>query len=188
MRKLAQLVQAGICILTIGMACAQKANTRHPIPTSPMAGSCATPAVGTLNALPSSIPFTANNPGSEIAAGSTATVSWGLSCGKNGHNWTLSVAAMSTQFNGCSTVPESAISVKCVSATTTGNGQASAGCNLSSYATLPGTLPGVQLASGNEGNSASHNYTVVLSYQIADSWRYIANVCPLTVTYTVSAQ
>jgi hypothetical protein len=44
------------------------------------------------------------------------------------------------------------------------------------------------VASGNEGNGSSHNYTVVLSYQLADSWRYIANTCPLTVTYTVNAQ
>jgi hypothetical protein len=44
------------------------------------------------------------------------------------------------------------------------------------------------VASGNEGNAGVHNYTVVLSYQLADSWRYIANTCPLNVTYSVNAQ
>jgi hypothetical protein len=43
------------------------------------------------------------------------------------------------------------------------------------------------VASGNEGNTNSHTYSVVLNYQFTDSWKYIANTCPLTITYTVNA-
>jgi hypothetical protein len=78
--------------------------------------------------------------------------------------------------------------LKCVAASVDGSGQSSASCNLGSFTTLPSTLPGINLASGNEGNSSSHDYTVVLSYQLTDSWRYIANTCPLNVSYTVTAQ
>jgi hypothetical protein len=85
-------------------------------------------------------------------------------------------------------VPVSAISVKCVSASASGGGQTSAGCNISGFTALPDTLPGLSLASGNEGNASSHAYTVVLSYQLTDSWRYTANKCPLNVSYTVVAQ
>ena len=97
--------------------------------------------------------------------------------------------ATSSTFTECITVPVSAINVKCVSASASGGGPTSAGCNISMATTaLPNTLPGLSLASGNEGNSSSHAYTVVLSYQLTDSWRYIANTCPLNVSYTVVAQ
>jgi hypothetical protein len=190
MRKSKLFATAGICILAIGMACAQKTatNTRQPIPVSPLAAQGGFTDVDHLLATPSSIPFTANDPGGEIAGGSIATITWSVSQGKNGQTWTLSVGTTSSSFNGCTTVPASAISVKCVSASVSSGGQSTAGCNLTSFTTLPSRLPGLQVASGNEGNSASHNYTVVLSYQLADSWRYIANTCPLTVSYTVNAQ
>jgi hypothetical protein len=44
------------------------------------------------------------------------------------------------------------------------------------------------MASGNEGSASGHNFTVVLSYELIDSWRYIANTCPLNVSYTVIVQ
>jgi hypothetical protein len=44
------------------------------------------------------------------------------------------------------------------------------------------------VASGNEGSAGAHTFTVVLNYQLTDSWSYIANTsCPLTITYTVNA-
>jgi hypothetical protein len=43
------------------------------------------------------------------------------------------------------------------------------------------------LASGDEGGSGSKTFTIVLNYQLTDSWEFIANTCPLTVTYTVNA-
>jgi hypothetical protein len=44
----------------------------------------------------------------------------------------------------------------------------------------------LQVASGSEGFGPS-SYTVVLNYQFADSWEYIANTCPLIITYAVNA-
>jgi hypothetical protein len=79
------------------------------------------------------------------------------------------------------------VSVKCVSASVDGGGQVSAACTTGGFTTLPRALPGLRVASGNEGNASSHNYTVVLGYELADSWRYIPNTCPLNVTYTVTA-
>jgi len=194
MRKCILLVASGMFIFIAGMAWAQKSTTssRQPTPVFPSASlaipACGFTVVSLLRATPSTIPFTVNNPGGTIAGGTVATVAWNITQGKNGQAWTLRVGTTSSSFSGCATVPESAVSVKCVSASVGGGGQASAGCNATSFTTLPNTLPGLPVASGNEGNAGVHNYTVVLSYQLADSWRYIANTCPLTVSYTVNAQ
>ena len=145
-------------------------------------------AVSELRATPGTISFTANNPGSTIPGGSVATLTWEIDRGTNGKTWTLMVGSGSPSFSGCTTVPVSAISLKCVSASVQGSGQSSAGCNMSSFTTLPNTLPGLPVASGNEGNASGHNFTVVLSYQLIDSWRYIANTCPLNVSYTIIVQ
>jgi hypothetical protein len=83
-------------------------------------------------------------------------------------------------------VPATAVGATCSSASVSGSA-ATANCQSGGPFTLPSTAPGQQVASGNEGNSNSHTYTVVLNYQIADSWEYIANTCPLTITYTVNA-
>ena len=116
------------------------------------------------------------------------TLTWEIDRGTNGKTWTLMVGSGSPSFSGCTTVPVSAISLKCVSASVQGGGQTSAGCNMSNFTPLPNTLPGLPVASGNEGNASGHNFTVVLSYQLIDSWRYIANTCPLNVSYTVIVQ
>jgi hypothetical protein len=44
----------------------------------------------------------------------------------------------------------------------------------------------LEVANGSEGFLSS-SYTVVLNYQFTDSWEYIANTCPLIITYTVNA-
>ena len=194
MRKCTLFAATGVFIFVLGLAWAQKpmVSPRQPTPVFPSASqavpTCGFSVVSLLRATPSTIPFTANNPGSTIAGGSVATVAWNITGGKNGQTWTLAVGASSSSFSGCATVPESAVSVKCTSASVDGGGHASAGCNVTNFTRLPNTLPGLPVASGDEGNASSHNYTVVLSYQLADSWRYIANTCPLTVTYTVNAQ
>jgi hypothetical protein len=184
----------GVFILSLNLAWAQK-STMSPRQASPVfpSGSQLVSASGfstvsLLRATPSTIPFTANDPGYEIVGGTVATVVWNITQGKFGQTWALWVGASSSSFQGCATVPESAVSVKCTSASVEGGGQASAGCNVHSFTTLPDTLPGLQVASGNEGNSSMHTYNVVLTYRFQDSWRYIANTCPLNLTYTVNAQ
>ena len=194
MRKGILFAATGMFIFGVGLAWAQKpmVSPRQPTPVFPSASAPAPntgfSTVSLLRATPSTIPFTANNPGSSIAGGTVATVAWNISHGKNRNTWTLRVGTTTSSFSGCPTVPESAVRVKCTSASADGGGQVSAGCNVTSFTTLPSTLPGLPVASGDEGNASSHNYNVVLSYQLADSWRYIANICPLTVTYTVNAQ
>jgi hypothetical protein len=194
MRKCFLFAATALFVFAGGMAWAQKpaASKRQPVPASPSADQN-TPTIGftavsQLSATPSTIPFLANNPGGTVAGGSVATINWNITQGKNGQTWTLMVGATSPSFYGCTTVPVSAISLKCVSASALGGGQASAGCNISNLSTLPSTPPGLPVASGNEGNASMHNYTVVLSYQMTDSWRYIANTCPISVSYTVLTQ
>lgn len=194
MRKSTLFAATALIALAGALAVAQKpATTKHqPIPSSPSAGQInqqfGFTQVSELRATPNSIPFLANSPGSGIPGGSVATINWEITQGRNGQTWTLMVGASSPITSGCTTVPVSAISLRCVSASVSGGGQASAGCNLSNLSTLPSTLPGLPVASGNEGNASSHNYTVVLSYQLTDSWRYIANTCPISVSYTVLTQ
>jgi hypothetical protein len=86
-------------------------------------------------------------------------------------------------------VPASAVAVSCSSASATGLG-ATASCQSGGPFPLPTTAPGQQVASGHEGASffTPSNFTVVLNYQLTDSWEFIANKsCPLTITYTVNA-
>jgi hypothetical protein len=192
MRNLTMLAIAGVLVLAGGSAGAQKAahSPSRPTPVIQSASPAQAPVplatVSAMTATPATIQFTANNPGSAVAGNSTATVTWRIRAGVNGNTWTLSVYADSTTFTGCTTVPASAVGVSCSSATVTGMG-ATATCTSGGPFTLPTTAPGQQVASGNEGNAMSHTYTVVLNYQFSDSWEFIANTCPLTITYTVNA-
>ena len=194
MRKCILFAAPGVFILAVGLACAQTSTPgkRQPTLALPSSGPSILPGgfsqVSELRAMPSTIPFTANNPGGVVPGSSVATITWEIERGNNGRTWTLMVGTTSPTFNGCTTVPASAVSVKCVSAWVAGGGQSSAGCNMNNFTPLPNSLPGLSVASGNEGNASERNYTVVLSYQLTDSWRYTANTCPLNVSYTVVAQ
>ena len=159
----------------------------------PQAAFAQQPGLSGFNASPASISFAANNPGNNIAGSSVATVTW-VRAGKPGGTWTLNVRANSATFTGCTTVPSSAVSVMCSSAThslTSQNG--SAACSAGSFITLPSTAPGVQLAggaiasTGNAGNQTD-TFTVTLNYRLADSWRFLPNMCPLSLTYTLTDQ
>jgi len=193
MRKFIMLATVGTLVLAGGLAWAQKAriNPRRPVPVIQSASPARAPlpmdtTLSTMSAAPATIQFTANNPGSAVAGNSSATVGWTTQGGTSGNTWTLSIYANSASFVGCTTVPASAVSVSCSSASVTG-GKATASCQSGGPFTLPSTAPGQQVASGDEGNSGNHSYTIGLSYQFTDSWEFIANTCPLTVTYTVNA-
>ncbi|MGO9435025.1 MAG: hypothetical protein ACLP00_12150 [Terracidiphilus sp.] len=181
-----------MCAAAIALAQKPAASKAAPVPA--MASPIQNPplfgftTVNQLRATPNSIPFTANNPGGTVAGGSLATINWNITQGRNGQTWTLLVGTASSSIDGCTTVPVSAITLRCISASVEDGGQASAGCTMASSTPLPNTLPGLAVASGNEGNSSSHNFTVLVSYQLSDSWRYIANTCPLNVSYTVITQ
>jgi hypothetical protein len=193
MRRHNMFAATGLFILAVGLACAQTAtpSKRQPTPIFPPPGKgplSGFTQITELQAMPSTIPFMANNPGGVIPGSSVASISWEITQGKNGQTWTLMVGTTSSSFAGCTTVPESAVSIRCVSASVAGGGLSSAGCNITSFTPLPNSLPGLSVASGNEGNASQHNYNAVLSYQLTDSWRYIANTCPLNVSYTLVAQ
>lgn len=200
MRNFNVCVTTSVFLFAVGLACAQTstASKRQLVPALPSASASSSSMqtnlpggfrqVDQLRAMPSTIPLMANNPGGLVLGGSVATITWDISQGTNGRTWSLMVGTATSSFNGCTTIPASAVSVRCVSASVTGGGQTSAGCNVTSFTTLPNTLPGLSVGSGNEGNASLHDYTVVLSYQLADSWRFIANSCPLNLSYTVVAQ
>jgi hypothetical protein len=189
MRKFIIFATASALLFSAGLSPAQKTAGRRARPVRADQPVDASPqplaTVGTLTATPSTISFAANNPGSSVAGNTSATVKWNITGGFFG-TWTLSVYANSATFTGCTTVLASAVSVQCSSATKNSGLGASASCDSSSFVTLPSTAPGLELATGSEGLGAS-SYTVVLNYQLTDSWGYIANTCPLIITYTVNA-
>jgi hypothetical protein len=141
-----------------------------------------------LSATPATISFAANTPGSNIAGSAAARITFSMDSG-SGLAWTLKVGTAATKFTGCTTVPTSAVSVRCASATTTGGASgATAACGAVAFTTLPSSIPGLQVANGQEPSSGSGiPFTINLNYQLADSWQFVANTCPLTVTYTVTA-
>jgi hypothetical protein len=141
-----------------------------------------------LTATPSTITFTGNNPGGTVTATQPATVTFSINSSTH-NDWTLSVGTTATTFTGCAYIPATAVSVQCTAATQTpGAGGVSTQCDATSFTTLPTTLPGLDVASGKEpNNGTTHTYTITLSYELADSWKYIPNTCPVTVTYTAHA-
>jgi hypothetical protein len=143
-------------------------------------------ATGTVNsnvASPGTINFTANLPGSSIAGSSTASETWNVINASNNDLWTLKVGAAASSFPGCATVPTSAVTLSCTSLTmNVGTGQSGGTCTTGTF-TLSTTPQ--QVASGKEG-PGTNKFTAVLTYNFADSWKYVANTCPLTITYTVS--
>lgn len=185
-----------------GPALAQKPSpgVRRPAPTLHSASGNVNPlasgggdgngtTITNVTASPGVISFNAAAPGTIIPGSSPATVAFTLNSNTKGGTWTLSVGTTSTTFSGCTTVPTSAVSVWCSAATVSGSNSkgASAGCSTSAATPLPATLPGVQVAGGGEPQSQASNFNITLNYQLADSWKYIPNTCPLSITYTINA-
>jgi hypothetical protein len=142
----------------------------------------------TVTATPTTISFTGTNPATAplVAGSAQAVVTWSYN-GTHLNPWNLTVSALSTPFTGCSTVPISAVTVTCSSATLTGNGAGgAAGCSPASKLSTAAT----QVASGTQ-NSNTGTYTVNLTFALADSWNYIATTgqaCSLTLTYNATLQ
>lgn len=160
------------------------AQGRHPAPASrvrsfatisPQASSF------TVNVTPASISFNATNPDSVpvVAGNASASVTWQALSG--GNNWNLKVQASSPSFANCPAVPVSAVRVSCSSASV-GSLGGSAACSGS----FPLSTAAQQVAGGAEGVVA-YNYSVTITFTLADSWKYIAETnpaCSLTLTYT----
>lgn len=157
-------------------------------PKRPVAAALSLPtaAASTVNSLavsPLSISFGATDPDTapSVAGSSSATVSFGLSGGSNGATWTLAVQAAGSSFTGCATVPASAVTVTCSSATASNNPQPVCGAAFT-LSTSP-----QQVVSGKE-KTGNPSYSVVINYTLADSWKYVASSsCSLDLTYTLTA-
>jgi hypothetical protein len=137
----------------------------------------------TLGVSPSTVSFSATDPDTPLVAGnSPTTVFWAVKGTNFGDAWNLSLSSAATTFTNCSTVPISAVTVTCTTATA-GGGGATAAC---SAASTLSTTPTV-VASGTEGGSnIVRNYSVTLTYRLADQWKYSAQMspqCTLNITY-----
>jgi hypothetical protein len=137
----------------------------------------------TLTATPATITFNATNPGTApvVAGSATASITWQVLSG--GNTWSLKVQANAPAFANCPTVPISAVTVSCASA--------SSGV-LGGTATCAGSFPlsttPVQVAGGAEG-LISYNYSVTINFTLADRWKYIAETnpaCSISLTYTAN--
>jgi hypothetical protein len=168
--------------LSIALFAAAAAAQRAPVKLNPRADAMVQPmaATFTVTATPATITFTATNPATAPSApgSATAAVKW-QNNGTAGNSWNLTVAAGSSTFTGCATVPISAVTVACSSVTVGGSGK---GTCSAPFALSTGGQP---VATGTE-NRASATYTVNLTFTLADSWSYIATTgqsCSLTLTY-----
>ena len=157
----------------------------HKVPVSRPGLTAATPqplaaANFTLSIFPASVSFTAGDPDSPFVAGSsTTTVSWTVA-GTLLQTWNLTLSSAATSFTNCPTVPITAVTVTCSSASADGI-LSSANCGAAS----PLSNSPTTVASGRNGFLTS-NYSVTLTYTLTDQWKYIARTspqCTLNITY-----
>jgi len=107
MRKFIMLATAGALLFSAGLARAQKAVARRArIVPADQSGTPSPQPIASVSSPPANPPtiqFIANNPGSSVAANSSAAIKGSVTGGFLG-TWTLSVYANSSIFTGCSTV------------------------------------------------------------------------------------
>jgi len=142
--------------------------------------------VGLLSASPASLSFTASNPDAGVVSGSSpASLTFNVSSGDHNKTWTLSVQSDSSTFDGCPTIPVTAVQVSCGTASVGGSG-GTAGCS----GPFPLSTSPQQIAGGAQADGVgSNSYAVSINFTLAESWRYVANPsCSTTLTYTVNAQ
>jgi hypothetical protein len=160
----------------------KKSPPRTAAATSAVVLPAAATTVNSFTVSPATVSFTAADPDAGAAAGSpAATVDISISDGAASKRWNLYVQADSPAFTGCTSIPASAVTVTCNSVTlanaggSPGNGSCAAAFALSTTATL--------VAGGKEGTKTDA-FSISISFSLADSWQYIPNLCPLTLTYT----
>jgi hypothetical protein len=137
----------------------------------------------TLIVSPATITFSAVNPDlAPVDLGSaSASITWQNRSGNPG-NWSMTVQADSPGFGNCPTVPISAVTVSCASASANVGG--SAAC---SPRFALSSSPQV-VAAGNQARS-TFSYAVTLNLTLADNWKYIAETspsCSLSLSYTAT--
>ena len=137
--------------------------------------------VGTITASPSPVTFTSTNPDlSPVSA--PVTLTFQISGGATAKTWYMNVQASQDPLANCSTVPDSAITVQCTSASVTNSGTGTCSGSFPLSAS-----PATQFVGGTQG-AGSSNYTVHVTYLLADKWKYKVGACSLTLTYVVWQQ
>ena len=138
-----------------------------------------TAIVSGLTASPATISFHATDPDrGTVIANSVSTITWTLNGGNADQPWALLIQANGTSVSGCPTIPVSAVTVSCSSAST-------GSCNNGSF---PLSSTSQQVAGGSEIPGSS-TYTVIINLSLADRWSYIAtqSSCTLSLNYIVQA-
>jgi hypothetical protein len=138
----------------------------------------------TLNVSPATITFTTtNNPttGPVVSGSVPATLTWSAASLFDNSNWTLTVQAAAPTFSNCPFVPVSAVTATCSSASIGGWGGTANCAGAFPLSTAPQTVAG-----GSVGGLISFNYSVTITFTLADSWKYIAEqnpACSLSLSY-----
>jgi len=168
--------------LSIALLAAVVAKPPTVIPIGRSRPTAGLPQAGnfTLTVTPATIAFSATSPTTlpVVAGSSTATATW--TSISSGNNWSLTVQSGSPAFTNCSTVPVSAVTVTCSSASVVGLG-GSATC----AGAFPLSTTAQTVASGSEG-LVSLDYSVTIGFTLADNWKYIAETspaCTIALTY-----
>lgn len=141
-------------------------------------------SLGPITATPPTVSFRSSDPDAGPVAGTPVTVTWTAYGGSRNRTWNITVRANSSTLSNCATVPSSAIRARCTSATVTSGGSGS--CSQA----FPLGISGQQVAGGNEGQQTG-DYTVNITYEFTDSWKYkgaTSPACSLNLTYVVTAQ
>ena len=184
MHRFSRPLAVGLLVLSSGLAAAAESKPRRPRVLADLPPPIYAATLGPITASPSTISFSATDPDvvPNVSGNSAATVSWSITSGGSpSQTWTLTVQAPVSSFSSCSTVPVSAVTVRCASASVTGGGGSGSCRPAFTRSTSPQTV-----ASGKEGN----NHTVTINFNLADTWKCVAAqspACTSTITYTVNA-
>lgn len=137
-------------------------------------------SVGAITALPSTVSFSPTTP--ESAGTVSVALSWQITGGSSTKTWNITVAASSGTLTNCTTIPASAIQVICTASSVSGGGTGACGGSFP-LSTTPQQFAGGQQATGTA------NYSVNVTYQFTDAWKYQATgapTCQLTLSYLVT--
>jgi hypothetical protein len=139
-----------------------------------------------ITASPATVSFLSSDPDAGPVAGSPVTVTWVVWLGGSSNTWNVTVRANSSTLGSCAAVPASAIRARCTSVSVTGFPAGSGSCSQA----FPLGTGDQQIAGGLQGGIYA-TYTVTITYDFTDSWRYkgaTAPACSLNLTYVVNIQ
>jgi len=151
-------------------------------PSAVVLPTAAATTVNSFSVSPATVTFNMIDPDAGLVTGSPgATVDISISGGAASRRWNLYVQADSSTFTGCTTIPAAAVTVTCNSVTlTNAGGSPGSGACAGSFGL---STTSAQVAGGKEGTKTD-NFSIAISFTLADSWQFIPNLCPLTLTYT----